>query len=156
MHLGQLFEDHREEMVRALARFSRDEAEAEDAVSQTFVKGLAMQTALEAMPERSARAWLYTTARNTLIDAKRKQRRIVGTLASDPGYWPQDPVDVLFIRSLMDTLPEHLRKVVEMRYFAQCNATQIGQALCLNPATVRTQLKTALALMRRQCKEDPR
>ncbi|GHV32642.1 hypothetical protein FACS18949_04190 [Clostridia bacterium] len=137
-------------LVRSLTAYSRDEQAAEDAVQQAFVQALGHQELLDGMSEKSLRSWLYATAKNALIDAKRRQSRV---LALDPDYDAPsddpDPTDRVIVAQLLEQLPEDLRQIVELRYFAGMNATLIGQTLDMNPATVRTKLRAAINKMRR-------
>jgi RNA polymerase sigma-70 factor (ECF subfamily) len=144
-----IYSENFDSLVSALTAFSRDEQAAEDAVQQAFLQALKHRETLEAMPEKSARSWLYATAKNALVDAKRRSKRL---LALDPdveqGYTPPDIADSLTVTGLLAALPGDLRQIVELRYFTGLNATDIGQSLGIPPATVRTKLRSALQKMR--------
>jgi RNA polymerase sigma-70 factor (ECF subfamily) len=135
--------------------FSRDEEAARDGVSQAFAQALARRSMLEAMPDAAMKAWLYATARNAVVDIKRRERRMVymdfpsffGELA-DPRE--ADPAGKTAMRALLDLLPPALREPVERKYFEGMNASEIGAAMKLPAATVRTRLRTALIRLRGQ------
>ena len=69
-------------------------------------------------------------------------------LGADPGA--SDAAAALDLRQAVNALPEDLRLVVVLRYYGGMDATEIGAALGMPPATVRTRLKRALAMLRDQ------
>lgn len=56
--------------------------------------------------------------------------------------------EALDVRQAVATLPEDLRCVVALRFYAGMNSTEIGEALDIPAATVRTRLRRALELLR--------
>lgn len=152
------FMQNKEEMIHALTRFSRDREGARDAVQEGFIKALQNKAMLEAIPESAMKAWLYTAAKNALIDAKRRNARLLftGEGEREAPVEAANPLDRILVGELMQALPPELQKVVAMRYFAGFNATEIGQALGLPAATVRTRLKRAMALMRKRMAQPSR
>lgn len=147
------FEEYREGMLRAMTVFCRDGHAAEDAVQHAFMQGLGNRPLLEGMPDKAMRAWLYTAARNYLIDLARRRRNLVVGLADDTPAPQPDPTDQVLARQLMDRLPEELAQVVWMKYYAGMTSAQMGTALGLPAATVRTRLRRAMALMGKMVKE---
>ena len=151
MDIEELFRENRESMVRAMISFSGDEEAAEDGVSHAFTKALANRFMLEAMPEPAMKAWLYAAARNAIVDIKRREVRFSpitcenGDLA-DPRE--DDPAGRVMVELLLEKLPESLRVPVELKYYSNMNATEIGEAMSLPAATVRTRLRTAMTRMR--------
>lgn len=153
MTVEQLFNMWRGEITGALIRFSSDSEAAEDACSEAFVKALKNEELLETMPEQAARAWLHSAARNSLIDAKRREKKIAPL---DPVEEMTDKADEdsdftggIVAEEILRELPEYFRNLVKLRYLEGYNATEIGGMLGLNPATVRTQLRAAVTLMKR-------
>lgn len=143
------------QIVKAMIRFSRDEAAANDAVSQAFTQALVNSTMLESMPEPAMKAWLYAAARNAVIDIKRKEARaiLLQTLPEDAGSVPDADTRIL-VRNMMGRLPEDLRRPVSMKYYQGYNSTEIGRAMGIPASTVRTRLRAALNLMRGMMKGD--
>ena len=136
-------------MVEAMIHFSGDEQAAQDAVAQTFTKALVNKQWLEQTAEGAMKAWLYATARNTVIDVTRREQRFcpfpIEELVEMRG---SDETDRLLTQDLMAKLPPNLREPLRLKYFERMNATEIGKELKLCPATVRTRIRTALQLLR--------
>lgn len=66
--------------------------------------------------------------------------------------------DALDMRQAVMALPIDLRRVVALRFYAGMDSSQIGTILELPAATVRTRLRRALELLRRDlsaCETDP-
>jgi RNA polymerase sigma-70 factor (ECF subfamily) len=138
-------------MVQAMARFSGDGEAAGDAVSRAFTAALVNRQMLERMPEPAMKAWLYATARNALVDMKRRDQRWQPLPEEELADAHQpDLTDRLAAEELVAGLPPSLAAPVRMKFFQGMNATEIGRAMGLPPATVRTRLRTALRLMRRR------
>lgn len=67
---------------------------------------------------------------------------------TDPGSG--EHADALDVRRVINTLDDDLRLVVVLRYFIGMDATAIGAALDTPPATIRTRLRRALAVLRKR------
>jgi RNA polymerase sigma-70 factor (ECF subfamily) len=150
---------YKEAILQAMIFFCRDEQAAKDGVSQAFTQALARKYMLEAMPEPAVKAWLYAAARNAVVDIKRRESRF-SNLPDEDAYCGgglsvfadtrlSDPADRAAAEALIEKLPPALRMPVRMKYFGGMNASEIGRAMSLPPATVRTRLRTALQMMRK-------
>ena len=161
MDIEEAFREYRDSMVRAMVSFSGDEEAAEDGVSHAFAQALAHNLMLEAMPEPAMKAWLYAAARNAIVDIKRREVRLsrfadVGGICQHDPDFPDprqdDSAERLTVELLLETLlaklPESLRIPVELKYYGAMNATEIGEAMNLPAATIRTRLRTAMLRLR--------
>jgi RNA polymerase sigma-70 factor (ECF subfamily) len=133
--------------------FCGDGEAAIDGVSHAFTRALANKLMLEAMPEPAMKAWLYAAARNAVVDIKRRETRF-SRFAGENGACeladprPDDPLGRTWAELLIEKLPESLRVPVELKYYGDMNATEIGEAMNIPAATVRTRLRTALRQLR--------
>ena len=149
MLIEQAYRDYRDAMIRGMTSFSGDEQAALDAVSHAFTKALGNKLFLENMPEPAMKAWLYAAARNALVDIKRREKRLVSLPEDELTEERQiDLADRVTIAALLVKLPPVLRKPIQLKYFERMNATEIGLAMGLPPATVRTRIRTAVIMMR--------
>jgi RNA polymerase sigma-70 factor (ECF subfamily) len=137
-------------------------AETEDAAQEALVRGWQAWPTLR--DQDALRAWLLRITVNVCRDWQRgrfgTRRRLVeslgeeshaealATLQSDPGA--SDQMAALDLRQAINRLDEDERVVVLLRYYAGMDATEIGAALGLPAATVRTRLRRALARLRAQ------
>ena len=66
-----------------------------------------------------------------------------------------DHARALDLRAAVEALPEDLRIIVALRFYVGLDSAEIGAALDLPAATVRTRLRRALALLRERLGTDP-
>jgi RNA polymerase sigma-70 factor (ECF subfamily) len=156
------FREYREAMVKAMVSFCRDGEAARDGVSHAFAQALANKQTLETMPEAAMKAWLFAAARNAIVDIKRRERRFFSFPGEDVGSASAaldriaeladtrmfDLTDRAAAEALMADLKPSLQEPVRLKFYGRMNATEIGKVMNLPPATVRTRLRTAMALMR--------
>ena len=143
------YEMNKDKMTDVLSRYSGDTEGAADAVQEAFLKALRNREMFSNMPEKSMWSWLYTTAKNALIDEKRKASRFDALGDHDEIDPAGDFVDTIVIEELLHKLPENLFHIVSLRYFGGMNATEIGEFKNISPATVRSQLRAAINILRK-------
>lgn len=140
-------------------------SDAEDAAQETLLRAWRARASLR--DDGSLQSWLLQIAVNVCRQWQRgrfgtHRRLSVGMpdsgeripaalLGSGPGDGAH--ADELDLRQALLNLPENLRLVVALRYFGGLDATIIGAALSLPPATVRTRLRRALTLLREQLRD---
>ncbi len=150
--LETFYEQHKDELTSVLSRYASDREAAADAVQESFLKALQNYAVLSRMQEKSLWSWLYTTAKNALIDDKRKTSR--NELYDDFDSFDEadpadDPTDAIMVRELLHRLPPNLIHVVSLRYFGGLNSTEIGVMKGIPAATVRSQLRAAMGILKR-------
>ena len=150
MTLEELYVAYRNVLLKKLIAFSRDAHAAEDAVQQAYLSALAHDR-LADFSDEAAKAWLYVTARNALIDEKRKMaRRIMLDPDIEIPLEEPDKDDMLFLRELLEKLPQDHKQIVSLRYLSGLDSAAIGRILGIPSATVRTRLRAALATLRNE------
>jgi len=147
--LEAFYVQNKDKLTAVLARYSGDVESAADAVQDAFLKALQNRDSLGALQEKSLWSWLYTTAKNSLIDDKRKTSRLVQLDEYEKIDPAADITDAIMVQELLHKLPPNLLHVVSLRYFGGLNATEIGKLLDVPPATVRSQLRAAIQAMRK-------
>jgi RNA polymerase sigma-70 factor (ECF subfamily) len=150
-----LYVEHAAALWRHARRLTGDSARAQDVVQETLLRAW-QHPEVVGDNERSARAWLFTVARNMIIDESRSARfrREVSTpddVGAFEGACP-DEVDAALNRLLIgDALarltPEH-REVVRRSYFLGSTTAQIAAELGIADGTVKSRLHYALRALR--------
>jgi RNA polymerase sigma-70 factor (ECF subfamily) len=147
------FREYSKVMLGAIIRFCGDEQAARDGVAQAFAQAMAHKQMLEAMPAPAMKAWLYAAARNSVVDAKRREARLL--LLSDEDALSvyadtrlPDLTSRAAAEALLRKLPRDLGTIVRMKYFGGMNSGEIGHALGIPSTTVRTRLRRAMRIMR--------
>jgi RNA polymerase sigma-70 factor, ECF subfamily len=145
-----LYRRHSDRVFRIALRRLRDRGSAEDAMQETFAA--VWRSAGSYRAERgSGTAWLYTVARNAIVD--RARRRPVEP--SDPpdavfdGPGPDAETEAAWLRDrLYDAvrrLPEEQRVVIELAYWRGLSQSEIADRLVLPLGTVKTRTRAGLA-----------
>ncbi len=150
-----LYDEHAAALWRYARRLTGDEARAQDVVQETLLRAWQHPEVAD-NNERSARAWLFTVARNIVIDESRSARfrRELSTpddVGAFDGACP-DEVDAAMDRLLIgDALarltPQH-REVVRRSYFQGWTTAQIAADLGIADGTVKSRLHYALRALR--------
>ncbi|MDT5169816.1 MAG: polymerase sigma-70 factor, subfamily [Mycobacterium sp.] len=147
-----LYDEHAAALWRYALRLTGDRARAEDVVQETLLR--AWQHPEVADDERSIRAWLFTVARNMIIDERRSSRfrSEVSSLDGAPERAGPDQVNAALDRLLVgDALAqlslEH-RAVVWRSYYLGWTTAQIADDLEIAEGTVKSRLHYAVRALR--------
>jgi RNA polymerase sigma-70 factor (ECF subfamily) len=148
-----LFDEHAAALWRYAMRLTGDRARAEDVVQETLLKAWQHPEAVDDK-ERSARAWLFTVARNMIIDERRsaRWRNEVGTLDSAPEDTGPNEVDSALDRLLIGDAIAQLstdhRAVIKRSYYLGWSTAQIAADLDIAEGTVKSRLHYAVRALR--------
>ncbi|KRE42590.1 sigma-70 family RNA polymerase sigma factor [Knoellia sp. Soil729] len=136
-----------------LSLTGRDHAHAEDVVQETLLRAWRNRDRLEES-RGSVRSWLFTVARNIVIDEWRT-RRIHGELAVaevPEVREPTDETDQLLLSwvvsdALLNLSPDHRAVLVEC-YFRGASVAQAADRLGIPEGTVKSRTHYALRALR--------
>jgi RNA polymerase sigma-70 factor (ECF subfamily) len=127
-----------------------DRGRAEDATQDTFAS--IWRSASRFDPGRGeATSWLYTVARNAIIDGLRRRREppvdeAPELAATDPG--PDTAAEQAWVawrvHRALETLPAPERSVVELAYWSGLSQSEIAEYLGVPLGTVKTRTRSAL------------
>jgi RNA polymerase sigma-70 factor (ECF subfamily) len=133
---------------------------AEDATAQTFTRCIAALPKFSPNPKRegsSFRSWLFTIARNVVIDQGRRTRhhasidQAVPIPMHDPEPTPEDQAisrdEALRVRTMLARLPERQRSIVELR-LAGLTGTEIAASLHTSLSAVKSAQTRAYVTLR--------
>ncbi|MGH9208817.1 MAG: sigma-70 family RNA polymerase sigma factor, partial [Acidimicrobiales bacterium] len=126
-----LYDEHAGVLWRYALRLTGDASRAEDVVQETLMRAWQHPEVI-GDPERSARAWLFTVARNMIIDERRSARfrNVVGSLDDSGTPEPSAPdevdsaLDRLLIADAMTQMSAEHRAVVERSYYRGWSTAQ--------------------------------
>lgn len=145
----ELYHRHKDWAFRVALRFTRDHAEAADAVQETFLYVLRKVPGLRLTAR--LRTWLYPVIRNTTIRLRDKRRRLQGGDVADPVAPPPSEVDGDLTGALA-ALSEDQREAVLLRFVDGLSLEEVAAAQAVPVGTVKSRLHHALSRLR----EDPR
>jgi RNA polymerase sigma-70 factor (ECF subfamily) len=128
-----------------------DRGRAEDSVQEVFA-AVWRSAASYDRARGPGGAWLYTIARNTIVDAQR--RRPAPTVPDPPeavstGATPDEEAEASWtawrVHRALETLPEHERAVIDLAYFSGLSQSEIADFLQIPLGTVKTRTRSGLA-----------
>ncbi|HXH87904.1 MAG TPA: sigma-70 family RNA polymerase sigma factor [Gaiellaceae bacterium] len=127
-----------------------DRGRAEDALQDAFAA--IWRSARSYDPARGAGgAWLYTVARNAIVDGFRRRPDPVGDLPdqADAGIGPSEQAEASWlswrVHRAIEGLPEHERPVIELAYWGGLSQSEVAEFLHVPLGTVKTRTRSALA-----------
>ena len=128
-----------------------DRGRAEDATQDAFAAIWRSASSYDRTRGPGA-AWLYTVARNAVVDGLRK--RPIATLAEPPelvstSAGPDDEAVAAWtawrVHRALETLPAHERPVIDLAYYSGLSQSEIAEFLQIPLGTVKTRTRSALA-----------
>jgi RNA polymerase sigma-70 factor (ECF subfamily) len=150
-----LYDEHAAALWRYALRLTGDRARAEDIVQETLLRAWRHPEVTDDS-ERSARAWLFTVARNLVIDERRSARfrkesgtADVTTIADRAG--PDDvdnALDKMLLSTALSQLSEDHRAVIARAYYQGWSIAQIAADLQIAEGTVKSRLHYAVRALR--------
>ena len=150
---------HNERLYRAIRAILHDETETEDAMQAAYLHAYSH---LKDFEGRSAfSTWLTRIAIHEALARRRRALRITSEdqarFAPAPTRSPEEGATEVeygkLLAEAIDALPEHFRVVFVLRQVQELSIHETADCLELEPATVKTRLHRARALLRRSLLE---
>jgi len=154
--LHTLYETHSAALWRYALRLTRDPHQAHDVVQETLLRAWRHPEITEE-GGRSPQAWLFTVARNIVID-DRRSARFRNEVAMADGADVREPIDRqdtnatidrLMVRHALAQLSADHRAVLWRSYYLGWPLARIAEDLQIAEGTVKSRLHYALQALRR-------
>ena len=155
--LRELHDVHAAPLLRFVVRLTSDRQLAEDVVQETLFRAWRNPRVLQ-NTEQSRQSWLFTVARNLVIDEWRsaRSRNEVGTgdLPERASVDHTDAVlDVWLVSEAISQLSAPHREILVHSFYGQKSVTEIGAELRIPEGTVKSRLHYALRALRLSLQE---
>jgi RNA polymerase sigma-70 factor (ECF subfamily) len=150
--LVALYDAHAPSVWRYVVHLTGDPAGADDIVQETLLRAWRSRRIMEQEPE-STRSWMFTVARNLVIDEARSARRRheIG-VAETPDVERGDGTDALFesllIEEALAGLDMEHRAVIVHAYYGGCSIAEVARRLGIPEGTVKSRLHYGLRALR--------
>ena len=150
--LRELHDLHGTALWRYAVHLTGNPTTADDVVQETLLRAWRSPRILEQDPN-TARSWMFTVARNLVIDeARSARRRHESTTDSPPERPTREAADAIFdsllIADALATLSEDHRAVVVSAYFDGLNTAELARHLGVAEGTVKSRLHYGLRALR--------
>lgn len=151
----EIYKSHYRELLRYAAAACKNQAEAEDAVQDVFLKALKNPDVFEDLGPSQKRAWLFRTLKNSLCDRYRRAALETAYLESRTGeaaYWDpgiQETENAL----LLATLSRQDRALFHLRYEEGYNASELSQMFHMPTGTIRARLSRCRMVLKKMMDE---
>jgi RNA polymerase sigma-70 factor, ECF subfamily len=155
-----LYQEHAAALWRYAVRLTGDTVRAEDVVQETLFRAWRHPEVTDDH-ERSARAWLFTVARNLIIDERRSARfrSESGTPDMEKAADRAGPdevesaLDRLLLTEAVSQLSEDHRAVIRRAYYQGWTTAQIAEDLQIAEGTVKSRLHYGVRALRLKLQE---
>ncbi|RJO76842.1 sigma-70 family RNA polymerase sigma factor [Nocardia panacis] len=147
-----LVDEHASALWRYTLGLVRDPGRAEDIVQETLLRAWQRPRVLD-QSEGSARAWLFTVARNLAVDEYRsaRHRREFGTDAPPERSAPDQvdrAMDGWLIADALSRLSVDHREVIVRAYYRGLSTEQIATELEIPSGTVKSRMHYGMRALR--------
>ncbi len=151
-----------EPLYATALRLTRQPADAEDLVQDTYVKALRFADSFE--PGTNLRAWLYTILHNTwrnrlreasrarveanteIVDREEARAELTSTFESPEQLLLRETIDA-DLQAALDALPEQFRQAVWLRDVEEFSYAEIAQMLAIPMGTVMSRIARGRRMM---------
>jgi len=128
-----------------------DRGRAEDSVQEVFAAVWRSASSYD-RARGPGGAWLYTIARNAIVDEQRRRRAPTVADPPDvvsPDLTPDQEAEASWnawrVHRALETLPDHERAVIDLAYFSGLSQSEIADFLQIPLGTVKTRTRSGLA-----------
>ena len=154
--LGALVERHAVRLHAFLVRAAGTRDDADDLLQDTWIRVARGAPTFD--PRRRARPWLYGIAANLARDHHRR-RSVRLRAAHEERNAPAPeravfrPLERIDLRDRLGRLPDRLREVLMLRFYADLDEAEMAEALGIPKGTVKSRLHGAIRELRRGWEE---
>jgi RNA polymerase sigma-70 factor (ECF subfamily) len=151
--LRELHDQHAQAVWRYVVHLTGDRAMADDIVQETLLRAWRKPSVLD-QSQQSARTWMFTVARNLVIDGKRSaaSRHEFGTdtLPERPtaGDQADAVLDAWLVSDAIAELSLEHRSVIVHAYYGGRSVAEIARELDIPEGTVKSRLHYGLRALR--------
>jgi RNA polymerase sigma-70 factor (ECF subfamily) len=151
--LRELHDQHAQAVWRYVVHLTGDRAMADDVVQETLLRAWRRPAVLD-QSQQSARAWLFTVARNLVIDDKRSahSQHEFGTDTLPERPTADDGADAVLdawlVSDALAELSDEHRAVIVHAYYGGRSIAEISRELEIPEGTVKSRLHYGLRAMR--------
>ena len=151
----RLFEAHEKKIYAVVLRVLGDRTQAEDAAQQTWLKLVQNWDRVSALSWGEVEGYTVTVAKNCALDILRAERRTVAFPEDwDPPAQEDRQEEYDYLISLIRSLPENYRRVLELKLVEEQTNQVIARRLGLKETTVGVRVLRGRAMLRERLEKE--
>ena len=151
----RLFEAHEKKSYAVALRILGNPDKAEDAAQQTWLKLVQNWDRVSALPWRETEGYVVTVAKNCALDVLRSERKTVAFPEDwDPPAQDERQEEYDYLVSLIRSLPENYRRILELKLVEEEPNQEIARRLGLKESTVGVRVMRGRAMLRERLEKE--
>lgn len=150
-----LFEAHEKKIYAVALRVLGDPVRAEDAAQQTWLQLIRNWGRVSALPWRETEGYVVTVAKNCALDILRSERKTVAFPEDwDPPAQEEHQEEYDYLVSLIRSLPENYRRILELKCVEEQTNREIARRLGINESTVAVRVMRGRAMLKERLEKE--
>ena len=151
----RLFEAHEKKIYAMALRILGDPDRAEDAAQQTWLQLIKNWDRVSALPWRETEGYVVTVAKNCALDILRAERKTAAFPEDwDPPAQEERQEEYDYLVSLIRSLPENYRRILELKCVEEQTNKEIARRLGMNESTVAVRVMRGRALLKERLEKE--
>ena len=151
----RLFEAHEKKIYAVVLRILGDPDRAEDAAQQTWLKLVQSWDRVSALPWGEVEGYVVTVAKNCALDILRSDQRTAAFPEDwDPPAQEGHPEEYDYLVSLIRSLPENYRRILELKCVEEQTNREIARRLGLKESTVAVRVMRGRAMLKERLEKE--
>ena len=151
----RLFEAHEKKIYGVALHILGNPTQAEDAAQQTWLKLVQNWDRVSALPWRETEGYVVTVAKNCALDVLRSERKTVAFPEDwDPPAQEERQEEYDYLVSLIRSLPENYRRILELKLVEEEPNQEIARRLGLKESTVGVRVMRGRAMLRERLEKE--
>lgn len=151
----RLFEAHEKKIYAVALRILEDPDRAEDAAQQTWLKLVQNWKRISALPWGETEGYVVTVAKNCALDILRAERRTAAFPEDwDPPAQETHQEEYDYLVSLIRSLPENYRRILELKCVVEQTNKEIARRLGINESTVAARVMRGRAILKERLEKE--
>ena len=151
----RLYEAYEKTAYAVALRVLGDPSRAEDAAQQTWFQLLRRWDRVSALPWDETEGYVVTAAKNCALDILRSERKTVPFPEDwDPPAREEHQDEFDYLVSLIRSLPERYRRILELKLVEDRSSREIARLLRMNESTVASRVLRGRTMLKERLEEE--
>ena len=151
----RLYEAYEKTVYAVALRALGDPTRAEDAAQQAWFQLLRRWDRVSALPWDETEGYVVTAAKNCALDILRSERKTVPFPEDwDPPAREEHQDEFDYLVSLIRSLPERYRRILELKLVEDRSSREIARLLRMNESTVASRVLRGRTMLKERLEEE--